>query len=182
VTAFRFIPWRDRDLRYFPLVALLVFVLAGVITLLGIVFSVTRVDGDSMVPTLEHGDRILVTRGYDLPRIGDIVSIDVQGEDGSTGVLKRVVALPGDTVEILGDSALVNGEPSEATDVAIIGPDRRHIGPLDVPDGMVYVLGDNRPVSLDSRYVGMITLGSVRGRVTAIVLPLRRARRIDGRP
>lgn len=176
----RFIVWRRTDKHFLVLMAVLVFVLAGLVTLLYGVNTVRKIDGESMEPTLVQGDRLLVTRGYETPAVGDIVSFSAIDRHGNTvRLIKRVVALPGDSVEVFGDLVFVNGVPSEAAPAAIIGSESFHLGPMTIPEGTVYVLGDNRPVSLDSRFIGPIDLGSVHGKAVAIILPLWRARGID---
>ena len=62
---------------------------------------------------------------------------------------------------------------------SINGTDTTEIGSLIVPEGTVYVLGDNRPLSLDSRIIGPVPLADVQGRVVAIILPLSRFTIID---
>lgn len=176
-----FIPWRPGDRLYLPLLAVLVFVLAATITLLYVVFSVSRVDGDSMAPVLEHNDRLLLTRGYDQPRRGDVVAFTATTRDGQEeSLIKRIIAVEGDEVEIVGDVAYVNGESSSVAPWAIVGNDSYHLKPATVPEGTVYVLGDNRPVSLDSRFIGVVPLKSIKGRGYAIVWPISRLSRIDG--
>jgi len=160
--------------------AILVFVLAAVVTLLYGVHTVRKIDGPSMEPTLLQGDRILVTRGYDVPMRGDIISFVAVERDGDpVHLIKRVVALPGDTVEVVGDAAFVNGESSTVAPDAVIGGETYRLGPMTVPEGTVYVLGDNRPVSLDSRMLGFVPLSVIRGKVVAIIFPPFRARAID---
>lgn len=176
----RFIVWRQRDLGYLVLVAILVFALAALLTLFGVVFTVVTVDGGSMRPALEHSDRLLLTRGYESPRRGDVIAFRVREPDGrSTALIKRVVALPGDTVEIIGDSAWVNGQLSADAPTARVGTGGVRYAPLVVPEGTVYVLGDNRPVSLDSRFIGSIPEGTVIGKAVAVILPVTRMRGID---
>lgn len=176
----RFILWRRTDKGFLLLVAVLVFVLAGSVTLLYGVNTVRKIDGPSMEPTLIQGDRILVTRGYRAPAVGDVVSlITVDREGQEVDLIKRVIALPGDTVEIVGDSAYVNGVLSAAAPRAQIGTQSYRLGPMTVPEGAVYVLGDNRPVSLDSRMLGFVPITSVRGKATAIIFPPARMGTID---
>lgn len=176
-----FIAWRSKDLRFIPLLALLVFALAATVTLLYVVFSVVRVDGDSMMPVLEHNDRLLVTRGYDEPRRGDIVAFRMRTRDGQlVSLIKRVVAIEGDEVQIDGDVAYVNGQVSEVAPRALIGGEQIRLGPIIVPEGTIYVLGDNRPVSLDSRFIGVVPLDTVTGCGWMIVWPPYRLARIDG--
>jgi signal peptidase I len=172
--------WRDSDRRFLPALVILVVLLAVTVALLFVVFTVVKVDGDSMSPALQHQDRLLMTRGYDSPRRGDIVEFPVVGAGGTTDVLlKRVVAIPGDTVNVAGDVVYVNGQLSQVAPGARIGPQGRPKLSLTLPEGMVYVLGDNRPVSLDSRHIGPIPLTAIRGRAIAVLLPLTRIRSLE---
>lgn len=169
----RFILWRDSDRRVLVLAAALAIMLGVVVSILYVVFTTVRVDGSSMEPVLMDEDRVLVTKGYDAPRHGDIVSATVPDESGEpVGVIKRVVALAGDTVEIIGDHAYVNGVrvPGGATTA---DGDMR-IPAFRMPEGYVYLLGDNRAVSYDSRIVGPVPVEDVAGTVVAIIAPIDR--------
>ena len=153
-------------------------ILVGLLMVFYVWFSSSKVDGESMEPTLLSGDRMLVTRGYSTPHRGDIIDIN-QNENGRvTGLVKRVIALAGDTVEIRADVAWVNGvkepargqlvQPSYAVDVAA----------YKVPAGFIYILGDNRAVSEDSRFFGPLPLTNALGKVVALWAPTSRMRRL----
>lgn len=174
-----FIPWRAGDRKYVPLVISLWVVLAVLVTVFFVVFTVLRVDGPSMTPFLQDEDRVLITRGYPTPERGDIVAIEIPAEFGGGRIIKRVIAIPGDEIEVIGDTAFVNGEVSLVTPDPIIGPDTRRLGAATVPEGSVFVMGDNRPVSLDSRSIGFVPLAAVTGEVVAVILPLPSARLVD---
>lgn len=175
-----FIPWRRSDIGYLALAVVLVFVLAASITILYVVFSFVRVDGESMAPILRDEDRLLITRGYDDPRRGDIIAFDALTAEGEqVSLIKRVVAVGGDEIEVFGDIVYVNGELSEVAGRAIIGTESPHVAPATVPDGSVFVMGDNRPISLDSRFIGTVPLEQVTGRGRFIVWPITRLARID---
>lgn len=135
-------------------------------------FSPHRVNGDSMEPSLRHGERTLVTRGYDKPQRGDVIVFTAINErNRPEDLVKRIVALPGDTVSVAGGVATVNGVP-EAQGSFFADPSDTHvIEPVTVPQGMVFVMGDNRPVSLDSRYIGFVPLSSTVGKVVVIWAP-----------
>jgi signal peptidase I len=156
-----------------PLVALLALIL---IVFYGL-FHTTTVDGESMLPTLRPADKVLVTKGYARATRNDIVVIhllDAQGRPED--IVKRVVGVPGDTVEVREDVAWVNGS-REASHPMIVDPTQaQDYRPVTVPDGAVYVMGDDRPVSLDSRYIGFIPLADVQGRVEAVFAPVGRIR------
>jgi signal peptidase I len=175
----KFIPFRERDNRYVPLVVVLALILVGLWLLFGVAYAAEYVDGDSMLNTLASGDRMLMTRSYPVPARGDIVSADVVVDGTPDRILKRIVALPGDTVEVHGDNVWVNGVIATWPGV-IIGPDDTfHLGPFEIPSGEVYLLGDNRPVSLDSRFIGSVPIPQIAGRAVAIFSPLTHAGRID---
>lgn len=149
------------------------------ITVLYVTHDFAKVDGASMEPTLRSGDRVLITKGYDTPRRGDIISFRATISGEPDVLIKRVVAIPGDSVEVVGDQAFVNGEVSPFDAGTIQGSEGFHIAPLTVPEGSVYVLGDNRAVSLDSRFIGPVLIGSIRGAVTWVFSPVTHFRRID---
>lgn len=177
----RFIPTLPSDRRHLPLLIVLSVALAILVTVLYVTHDTAKVDGPSMEPTLLHGDRILINKGYDAPVRGDVVSFDATISGVPDTLIKRVVAVPGDTVEVFGDRVLVNGSEPSFDNTVLIGDEQFHIVPFTVPAGTVYVLGDNRPVSLDSRFIGLIPLGDIRGRVVWIFSPVTRFRRIDAK-
>ncbi|MHB1016361.1 MAG: signal peptidase I [Coriobacteriia bacterium] len=174
----RFILWRDSDRRYAVFAGVLAILLGITVSVFYVVFATVRIAGPSMEPALYDQDRVLITKRYDAPARGDIVSATVPDEHGRpVGVIKRVVALAGDTVEVFGDRAYVNGERVPG------GPEGEDSGlwipAFVVPAEHVYVLGDNRPLSYDSRFVGPVPLEDVRGAVVAVILPLHRFGIID---
>lgn len=165
--------------------ALLVLPLTALLALVLVVFygayDTARVDGPSMDPTLLSEDRLLVTKGYPDPRRGDIIVFEEIEGGTPIRLVKRVVGIPGDSVRTVGDRAWVNEKP-EATPEAVIGPDRRVTGPSVVAPGELFVMGDNRPDSTDSRIFGPIALRSVIGRAVAVFSPVTRMRRLSRIP
>lgn len=168
----RFILWREQDRRYVFLLIVLAILLASLIGVFFVVFTSARVDGESMVPALMPGDRVLITHGYDTPAIGDVVSARITTEYGDEDVIKRVIALAGDRVEVRGDVAYVNGIESTAAPEPIVWAADPVGDVLTVPVGHVYVLGDNRPLSYDSRFVGPLALPRITGKVVLIFSPV----------
>jgi signal peptidase I len=126
----------------------------------------------SMEPELEDGDRLVVNKlVYELgdPRRGDVVAFhSTGGDDGSRTLVKRVVGVAGDVVEAREGSVRVNG-------VAIEEPwalgDTAAFGPIQVPEETLFVLGDNREVSVDSRVFGAIAVDTVVGRIDVVIWP-----------
>jgi signal peptidase I len=128
-----------------------------------VIASPYKIPTPSMVPTIEVRDRILVNKlAYDLesPKRGDVVFFENQ-QGGKTPLVKRVVGLPGDKIEIRGGKLLLNGEPQQEPYVvnracAPFAPKTCSFGPVTVPRGHVFVIGDNRTHSLDSRFFGPV--------------------------
>jgi signal peptidase I len=148
----------------------------AIVAVFYVAFVPGHVDGPSMLPNLLEADGLLNTKGYHQPRRGDIVVLTVTGQGGAPEtVVKRVVGLPGDTVAIEDDIAIVNGHKESGYRIWVDSPGRGDtIAPERVPEGSVYVMGDNRPVSYDSRYIGPQPLSAVSGRVVAIYMPITR--------
>ncbi len=181
----RFIPTLPTDRDHLPLIgALIILLLALVLVFYGFNTAV-KVDGDSMLPGLANGDRVLVSRGYDFAQRGDIISFSAVIDGKRDSLIKRVVAIGGDVVEVTGDTITVNGKPESGGYSIMRVAEDIHLGPFTVPIGSVYVLGDNRPVSLDSRFFGAVPLTDVKGKAVFVFSPITHIRRIDvasGRP
>lgn len=107
------------------------------------------IPSESMVPTLNVGDRLFVTRVYNLDKLerGDIVVF--YSEELQEDLIKRLIGLPGDKIEIKNGIVYVNGEVLEED---YIGAEDNVNGVYTVPEGKYFFLGDNRLYSKDSRY------------------------------
>lgn len=173
-------PVRDRHAALLLLPLTLILIL--VVGVFWVAYRTARVDGDSMEPGLLHGDRLLVTKTYGVPHRGDVVLVIVDEPDGPAEVLKRVVGLPGDVVAVEGGIVTIDGRPETypfRIDLAAMDPGYTW-GPYAVPAGTVFLMGDNRPISLDSRYRGAIPLENVLGRAVGIFAPVDRIRSVAG--
>ena len=127
-----------------------------------------RVDGDSMAPTLRSGD-VAVVRKFGTPHAGQVVVL-TDPQDGSP-VVKRVVALGGQTVEIRDAYLYVDGAEVDESFVDHSRIDGVYFGPVTVPAGDVFVLGDSRNGSIDSRIFGAVPASAVTGRVLVRLWP-----------
>ena len=139
-------------------------------------FRIIQVDGSSMVPALVNGDKLIVWGAGYTPQRGDVVIVDSYTSYGKP-LVKRVIAKGGDTISIDYDAGTVevNGELLQEDYIAA----PTHLGydvefPYTVPEGTVFVMGDNRNESLDSRssYVGCIDERDILGKVLLCFLPV----------
>ena len=143
------------------------------------------IEGSSMDPTLVPGERLLVNRFvyakspfslfgdgaylFDGPKRGDVVVFHPP-TGSSTDFVKRIIGLPGDVIDLDGESVYVNGEKTSWVSEKTT---RRHENyPLTVPPGEYFVLGDNRNVSIDSRTWGFIAADTLVGRAWIVYWPI----------
>jgi signal peptidase I len=139
-----------------------------------LVVEPVRVASGSMSPTYSTGDELLVRRsglGADRPGRGDVVVL--RALDGGGLLVKRVAAVAGDRVGIRDGRLVVNGDVVAEPYVDHARVDGTYFGPVDVPAGSVFVLGDNRSDSVDSRDFGPVPWARVEG---LVVLRLWRGR------
>jgi signal peptidase I len=123
------------------------------------------IPSESMVPTLRVGDRVLVNKfiyRFAEPARRDIVVFE-SVEGGNEDLIKRVVGVPGDEISVRGGKLLVNGEPQREPYVYKKYPDRSFSAPTTVPENHVFVMGDNRTNSRDSRYFGTVPEKKIEG-------------------
>lgn len=142
-----------------------------------------EVPSGSMLETIQLGDRLVgekVTLHWDPPHPGDIVTFDDPEGDGST-LIKRVIATEGQVIDLQEGYVYVDGEvldepytlgkPSYQLDGHADSIPENVQFPYTVPEGYVWVMGDNRTNSLDSRYFGAIPVASVTSRAVFIYWP-----------
>ena len=131
--------------------------------------------GPSMQPNLYEGYRLMtesVSYQFHLPQRGDIVVVDRPGDEVT--LIKRIIGLPGETIEVRDGHATIDRHSLEEPWVTYFGgPD---YGPEKIPAGYVFILGDNRLLSRDSRAIGPVSIGSIKGRAWLIYWPLSELR------
>ena len=211
--------WKDRSVRYLKQARSLLFVVLVVLSFRSSIADWNDVPTGSMKPNILEGDRIFVNKlAYDLkvpfttwhiaewdnPERGEVV-IFYSPADGMR-LVKRVIGVPGDVLEMRDNELLVNGkaadyEPLDAATRADIanqlGPrardfelaveslggqkhpmmretasfnDHRSFGPITVPPGKYFMMGDNRDHSNDSRYYGVVDRSQIVGRASRVVV------------
>lgn len=133
----------------------------------------------SMSPTIEVGDHILANKYVYLtaePAVGDIIVVDDPTGEVDT-LVKRVVAVAGQTIELVDGRVVVDGVPLDEPYAHGLPSDPLAGGvtlPYTVPEGEVWLMGDNRTNSKDSRAFGAVPVNTVHGRVFAIYWPVDR--------
>jgi signal peptidase I len=134
------------------------------------------IPSESMAPTLSPGDHVLVDklayRGGGEPRAGELVAFDAPDSEGV--MLKRVVALGGQSVEIWDGALRVDGRRVDEPHSDPKDFEGRFFGPVRVPAGTVFVLGDHRRDSEDSREFGAVPVDDLIGRARARIWPPER--------
>ncbi len=157
---------------------LLAVVIAVIIRLFFL--EVFLVEGSSMEPTLDHQERLIVNKVVYLVREPEVGEIVVFNYSPKRDFIKRIIAEEGDTVEIEDDSLYVNDTPVEEPylDKGITISD---FGPVTIPEGYFFVLGDNRSNSMDSRdpSVGPVSQEDIKGRAELVFWPVNQARLLD---
>ena len=174
-----------------------VFVVSAIVILLFVNFVAhpVRVDGRSMYPTLKNGEFGFTNVGGVLlngVERGDIVVVTMEEDGQKTHWVKRVVGLPGDTVSCVNDVVYINGKVLDET--KYIDPDYRQslvdkfgyfnkvpnadntdvvdFEEVKLKDDEYYVMGDNRPYSKDSRYVGPVKKSQIFAKKMLVLLPI----------
>ena len=139
-------------------------------------FTFARVDGTSMLDTLHENNIMGVYRlHYRLnePQRGEIITCNYP-EDGNKLFVKRIIGLPGETIEIREGTVYIDGEPIAETYLTRV--DDQSMDPITLAKDEIFVMGDNRPVSRDSRAVGPLTLDEIYGRVLFVAFPFNEIR------
>ena len=149
-----------------------VVIIIAVLLFRHFLYSPIRVTGDSMVPTLNDGDIMILDKiGYKINGLDrfDIVVVDYKEEK----IIKRVIGLPGDHVEYKDNKLYINGkfleeeyERKETSDFML-----EFLGENTIPKDKYLVLGDNRPISKDSRIIGLIDKVDIEGYTSLVLFP-----------
>ena len=159
-------------------VAIIGFGVAAVVLIQMFVFKTFFVPSGSMEPTLQPGDRVVVSKLDHNYQRGNIVvfntppgEVKACGPSDANQLIKRIIGLPGETISSRGDQVLINGQPLPQPwfPAAPLG---QPIKTTDIPKNEYYVMGDNRAHSCDSRYWGPIAKQSIIGKVVFRIWPV----------
>ena len=164
-------PRRAGSRRRLVVRGVLVAVVAALFLLVSGILPVQaiRVPTDSMSPTVTAGDHLLLDKRDRTAHVGDVVVLD--DPQGGGPIVKRVVAVGGDQIGFEDGILVRNGQPvaEPYSDTFLDGV---YYGPYDIPTGQIWVLGDNRYDSIDSRDFGPVDASAVLGHVDLRLLPL----------
>lgn len=170
---------RNVDSR-FDLAELFIFSLVAVLLISAFIFRHTVVDGGSMENTLKDGENLIISDLFYTPKTGDIVVVEDYHTPFRKPLIKRVIATGGQSVMILPTGVYVDGFLLEE-DYVHTEPGYRYtpVAEFTVPDGMIYVMGDHRDNSTDSRVFGCVSEEAILGRVLLRYFPFSRFGTVD---
>jgi len=138
------------------------------------IFATSIVEGESMMPALEDGERIIFNKFVYIignPERGDIVII----QSSEKNYVKRVIGLPNETIEMRNHELYINDQKQSSSYVdEYLTKLTGNFGPVTVPEDSYFVMGDNRPISKDSRNgLGFIDRSDIVGRSEFVIFPFR---------
>lgn len=147
-------------------------------------FAPFIVEGESMESTLHNAERLVVNKAIyfvSTPQRGDIIVFHAEADKD---YIKRVIAVAGETVEVRDDTLYINGKEVDEPYLAQKREEAKAEGneltedfpPVAIPDGEIFVMGDNRQNSRDSRMIGPVKLDTVVGRAEFVFWPFKEAR------
>ena len=154
-------------------------IVALIICVVFFAFFVRIIDvvGTSMNPTLNNSDKMLVSGLFYKPQVGDVVVFKKDEYNPNKALVKRVIAVEGQEINIDFDKGIVyiDGQPIQEDYIAELTKTKEDfIGPKTVPEGCVFVMGDNRNMSTDSRKteIGMVDTRLILGKAYMVIYPL----------
>jgi signal peptidase I len=161
---------------------LAITIVVAVLVFLGLQLTVGafKVYGNSSYPNIQSGDYLIidkVTYHFHSPSRGDMVILNTPYAEG-TGLIKRIIGMPGDTVEIHDCKVYIDGveleEPYLCEPTEYVYPEEK------IPEGSYFVLGDNRNVSLDSHDGWLVSRAEITGKAWFIYWPVQRIQLVAG--
>ena len=166
---------RERNIAVLDWFNAILIAFTVALLLLVFVFRTGRVEGNSMLPTLTDNDQVLARSIFYTPQRGDIVVVDGYIDYGAP-IVKRVIGIAGDTIDIdfTSGAVYVNGVLQQENYISAPTTNAYDVVfPVQVPENCVFLMGDNRPHSKDSRdsEIGMISNHDILGKVVLRIFP-----------
>ena len=161
----------------FDTVELLAIAASIILLVFTLIARITVVDGSSMAKTLHSGDKLIVSDLFYTPSQGDIVIIQSPAINHGEAIVKRVIAVGGDTVRLVRGAVYVNDvllpEADGSLGYVVLPEQNVDVGTYHLAEDEIFVLGDNRAISYDSGDFGPVDRRTVLGKVLLRIAPLR---------
>ncbi len=173
--------------QFFEIVDTIVFAMAAALLILTLIFRIGYVDGPSMVPNLNNGERYVFSGLFYTPKQGDIVIFqpDTKFTGDSKLWVKRVIAVGGQTIDIIDGYVYIDGEKLDERYLSKVnlGHTEKKSAPIEypytIPEGYVFLMGDNRILSKDCRDIGIVDSRRILGRLLIRVYPFNKFGTVD---
>lgn len=159
-------------------------IIAGILAFIihTFIFALVIVDGSSMEPTLYNSERLILNKisySFSQPERGDVIVFHANKSDD---YIKRVIGLPGETIEVKNDELYINDKLIEEPYLnnekerlhSVSSILTKDFGPIRVQEGHLFVMGDNRNNSTDSRIIGTIPIDDMIGKTSIIIWPINK--------
>ena len=167
--------------KFYELIESICFPVIVITVLILFICRVIVVDGDSMTNTLYDGEKVIITNFFYEPEKGDIVVTDGRIHNGRP-LIKRVIAIEGDTIEIdySTGNVTINGQVIQEDYIKekINTDNNKQDIKITIPEGYLFLMGDNRNGSLDSRELGIVDKQDILGKAIFRISPLSRIGRV----
>lgn len=153
-----------------------IVIVIAVVLIRTFIITPIKVNGTSMYDTLEHKDTMILNK-IDV-KINKLERFDIVViETGDTYIIKRVIGLPGETIKYQDGKLYINGKKMK--DPYYKNENTNDFESVKIPKNHYYVLGDNRSDSIDSRIIGPVSLGNIKGTTKLIIFPFKNMGIVD---
>ena len=149
-----------------------IIIIVSVVLIRTFIITPVRVDGESMLPSFENGEIVMLSK---IPREYKRMEVVVFYHNDER-LIKRVIGLPGEKVSIKDNVIYINGEAISDYDSNVLTDDYNL--DITIPDGYYFLLGDNRYGSLDSRIIGLISKEDIKGKIVFRIFPFNKIKKI----
>lgn len=149
-----------------------IIIIVSVVLIRTFIITPVRVDGESMLPSFENGEIVMLSK---IPREYKRMEVVVFYHNDER-LIKRVIGLPGEKVHIKDNVIYINGEAISDYDSNVLTDDYNL--DITIPEGYYFLLGDNRYGSLDSRIIGLIGKEDIKGKIVFRIFPFNKIKKI----